>query len=48
LAATFMGSVQFGFRYPFDSIFILFGCFGLYRLTVMIHNRYTGKNEVNV
>ena len=32
LAATLMGSVQFPFRFPFDSIFILFGCFGMYSL----------------
>jgi len=32
LAATLMGSVEFPFRYPFDSIFILFGCFGLHAM----------------
>jgi hypothetical protein len=32
MAASFMASVQFPFRFPFDSIFILFGCFGLYGL----------------
>ncbi|MFC1830903.1 hypothetical protein ACFL0S_02645 [Thermodesulfobacteriota bacterium] len=30
LATTLMGSVQFPFRFPYDSIFILFGCFGIY------------------
>jgi len=44
MLATFMGSVQFGFRYPFDSIFIVFGCFGMYRLALMIQKRYAGKN----
>ena len=30
LAATLMGSVQIPFRFPFDSIYILLGCFGLH------------------
>ena len=30
LAATLMGSVQQPFRFPFDSVFILLGCFGLH------------------
>lgn len=30
LAVTLMASVQFPFRFPFDSIFVLLGCFGLH------------------
>jgi hypothetical protein len=30
LSVTLMGSVQLPFRFPFDSIFILLGCFGLH------------------
>jgi hypothetical protein len=30
LAVTLMGSVQFPFRFPFDAVFILLGCFGLH------------------
>jgi hypothetical protein len=48
LAASLMASVQIPFRFPFDSIFIVFGCFGIYEISSLIKQRIIPGKKVKM